>query len=64
MPWLRAVNQGLCFYNAELNTYYMKSRKVCHPGHIPKELIIMDLERPEQPTGHTHVHFFITGNAL
>ena len=57
----RAVNQGLCFFNAELNTYYMKSRKVCLPGQIPKELIIMDLEKPPIHLGHTHVEFYITG---
>ena len=60
----RAVNQGLCFFNAELNTYYMKSRKVCLPGQIPKELIIMDLEKPPIHLGHTHVEFYITGKSF
>ena len=57
----RAVNQGLCFFNPELNTYYLKSRKVCLPGQTPKELIIMDLERPQDRLGYTHVEFYITG---
>jgi len=56
----RAVNQGLCFFNPELNTYYLKSRKVCLPGQTPKELIIMDLERPQDKLGYTHVEFYIT----
>ena len=57
----RAVNQGLCFFNAELNTYYMRSRKDNIPGQTPKELIIMDLERSSMHQGHTHISFYVTG---
>ena len=59
-PSTRVYVSILCF-NPELNTYYLKSRKVCLPGQTPKELIIMDLERPQDKLGYTHVEFYITG---
>ena len=57
----RAVNQGLCYFNADMQTYYMKSRKACLEGQKLKEIIVADLERPVAPTGHSHAEFFITG---
>ena len=57
----RAVNQGLCFYNAEQGVYYMRSRRSCPLNQLPKEIISMDLERPVTPTGHTHVEFCVIG---
>ena len=58
----RAVNQGLCYLNLSLNTYYIKSRKSCGIGQLPKELICMELERPMIASGHTHIEFFVTGS--
>ena len=40
----RAVNQGMCFFNTELNTYYVKARKLGLPDQLPKELVMLDLE--------------------
>ena len=57
----RAVNQGLCFYNAEQGVYYMRSRRSCPPNQLPKEIISMDLERPAIPIGHTHAEFSVVG---
>ena len=57
----RAVNQGLCFFNSDLNTYYLKSRKACPADQVPKELVAMDLERATINQGHTHVSFYVTG---
>ena len=59
----RAVNQGLCFYNAEQGVYYMRSRRSCPLNQLPKEIISMDLERPATPTGHTHVEFCVIGKS-
>ena len=60
----RAVNQGLCFFNAEQEVYYMRSRRSCPLNQLPKEIISMDLERPTTPTGHTHVEFCVVGKDL
>ena len=57
----KAVNQGRCFYNSQIDTYFMKARKTCPLDQLPKELINIELEKPDSPTGHTHVEFFITG---
>ena len=57
----RAVNQVLCFFNAEQGVYYMRSRRSCPPNQLPKEIISMDLERPAISIGHTHVEFSVVG---
>ena len=57
----RAVNQGLCFYNVEQDVYYIRPRRACPFGQIPKEVIAVDLECPAKPSGHTHVEFSVIG---
>ena len=57
----RAVNQGMCFFNTELNTYYVKARKLGLPDQLPKELVMLDLERLAIHQGHTHIEFYMTG---
>ena len=56
----RVVNQGLCFFNEELKTYYLKSRKFS-PDAVPKETILMDLEMPKAKKIYTHVEFYLSG---
>ena len=41
----KAVHQGLCYFNADSQTYFMRSRQAQN-REVPKELINMELERP------------------
>ena len=60
----KAVNQGLCFFNAELDTYYLKSRKTIVVNGLPRELIMMDLEQTSLNTGYSHIDFYLSGKII
>lgn len=58
----KAVNMGICFWNAEKDTYYVKARKACPFDQLPKEVIHMCLERRPRAPKYKSVEFYITGN--
>ena len=66
----KAVNQGLCQIKKNDNLYYMKARSnpsrilgdnISSLDAIPKELIIMEIEKPELDTGYKYADFYVTG---
>ena len=55
----KAVHQGLCYFNADSQTYFMRSRRAL-VRELPKELINIELERPVD-SPYTEVEFYVTG---
>ena len=63
----RAVNQGLCQIKKNENLYYVKARS--HPtklpgtksDEIPKDLIMMEIEKPITNLGYQFADIFVTG---
>ena len=55
----KPVHQGLCYFNADSQTYFMRSRRA-QDREVPKELINMELERPVN-SPYTEVEFYVTG---
>lgn len=60
----KAVNMGICFWNPEKDTYYVKARKACPFNQLPKEIVHMCLERRARAPKYKSVEFFITGKFL
>ena len=58
----KAVHQGLCYYNADSQTYFLKSRRA-HNLEVPKEIINIELERP-MGSLYTEVEFYVTGPGI
>lgn len=57
----KAVNMGICFWNAEKDTYYVKARKACPFDQLPKEIVHMCLERRPRAPKYKTVEFYVTG---
>ena len=64
----RAINQGLCQIKKKENLYYVKARS--NPSKIlgvttndvPKDLIMMEIEKPKIDQGYQFADFFVTGS--
>ena len=55
----KAVHQGLCYFNADSQIYFLKSRR-SYSQEVPKEIINMELERPTNSL-YSEVEFYVTG---
>ena len=63
----KAVNQGLCQIKRNENLYYVKARS--NPTKIlgekvvdvPRDLIMMEIERPKIDLGYQYADLFVTG---
>ena len=58
----KAVHQGLCYFNADSQIYFLKSRR-SYSQEVPKEIINMELERPAD-SSYSEVEFFVTGAGI
>ena len=65
---IRFTNTGLCHYNADEDTYYVRSRanqgvyNAYYNRFIPREIILAEIELPSDGKSYLTVDFMITGS--
>ena len=55
----KPVNQGVCFYNYTLDTFYFSPRR--SRGDEPVETIFCDIERENPHYNYQEISFYVTG---
>ena len=58
----KPVNQGICFYNYTLDTFYFSPRR--SRGDEPIETIICDIERENPHYNYQEISFYVTGKMI
>ena len=61
----KIVNQGQCYFNDKLHTYYVRPREPRpHKRLSHMDTIYFEIERENINTGHDSISFYMTGNSL